>query len=226
MNPKLKIVIHQRSGERAELSAAIEHVAAADNTLEAVRAAVKRANEMVSAASEQLDVARAEVATAKEAQTSRLVASASSGEALAPDTTLRAARMRELEAADDLDAARSALGLLEARLDDPEHDHHRAKDRLDRTVEAVFVGDVDRLLAEALAAQALVAEKRAVLQAIVANIDHFRQLETRKKIESFFFDCSFTLQHQYDAWKSHPATKPWIDARDALSRDADAELPK
>ena len=222
----LKLVTPPRSPERAELSAAIEHVAAANNSVEAVRAAVARANEMVVAASERLDNARAEVANAKEAQTARLVASASSGETLAPDTTLRAARLREIEAADDLDAARDALALVEARLDDPETDHRRAKERVERAVEAVFVGEVDRLIEEAREAQRRVAEKRAVLQAIAANVDAFRQLEARKKIQSFFADTAFTLTHFYDAWKSSPAAKPWIDARDALSRDADAELPK
>jgi hypothetical protein len=223
--PDIKLVTPQRSAERSELAAAIEHVSAADNSVEAVRAAVGRANEMVSAASERLEEARVEVANAKEAQTARLVASASSGEALAPDTTLRAARMREIEAADDLDAARDALGLVEQRLDDPELDQRRAKERLERAREAVFVGEVDRLIEEAREAQAKVAEKRAVLQAIAANVDAFRQLAARNKIQSFFLDTSFALQHNYDAWKSHPAAKPWLDVRDALSRDADAELP-
>jgi hypothetical protein len=218
-------LISQRSQARAELADAMEHVAAADNAVEAVRAAVKRANEMAVAASSRLDEARTEVAEAKEAQTARLVASASTGEPLKPDTTLRAARMREIEAADELDAARDALALVEARLDDPETDHRRAKERVERAVEVVFVGDVDRLIEEAREAQAKVAEKRAVLQCIAANADAFRQLAARNKIQSFFLDTSFALQHNYDAWKSHPATKPWIDARDALSRDADAELP-
>jgi len=224
--PDIKLVTPQRSAERSELAAAIEHVSAADNSVEAVRAAVGRANEMVSAASERLEEARVEVANAKEAQTARLVASASSGEALKPDTTLRSARMREIEAADDLDAARDALALVEARLDDPETDHRRAKERVGRAVEAVFVGEVDRLIEEAREAQAKVAEKRAVLQCIAANVDAFRQLAARNKIQSFFMDTSFSLQHNYDAWKSHPAAKPWLDARDALSRDADAELPR
>lgn len=222
----LKLVTPQRSPERAELAGAIEHVAAADHNVEAIRAAVERANDMVSAASERLDNARAEVAEAKEAQAARLIASATSGEPLAPDTTLRAARLKEIEAADDLDAARDALALIEARLDDPETDHRRAKDRLERAVEAVFLSEVDRLIEEAREAQRKVAEKRAVLQAIAANVDAFRQLEARKKIQSFFADTAFSLTHFYDAWKSSPAAKPWLDVRDALLKDADRELPR
>jgi hypothetical protein len=226
MKTNLKAVVTPRCAARAELADAMEHVAAADNAVEAVRAAVKRANAMVVAASERLDEARTEVAEAKEAQTACLVASASTGEALKPDTSLRAARLKEIEAGDDLDAARDALALVEARLDDPETDHRRAKERVERAAEAVFVGEVDRLIDEAREAQAKVAERRAVLQAVAANIDYMQQIGVRKKIEAFFCDSSFTLHGNYDAWKSSAAARPWLDVRAALLTDADKELPR
>ncbi len=222
----IKLVAPPRAPERAELAAAIEHVASAASTVEAVRAAVERAREMVNTASDRLADARAKVAEAKAAHTDRLVASASSGETLAPDTTLRAARMNEIEAGDDLDAARDALALVEARLDDPEYDHRHAKERLERAAEAVFVSEVDRLIEEAREAQAKVAEKRAVLQAVAANIDYMQQIGPRKKVESFFLDSSFTLHGNYHAWKTSAAAKPWLDVRAALLTDADKELPR
>ena len=228
------------SVERTTLAEAIERSTDAERIAIAAREAVTRASEMVKAATAQLDDATADVATARERQATNMAAAAKSGAASSPDKSMREARAQEIDASDELDAARAALAACEAALIEPEKTHTNAQQYVESCADAVMATGVAALLVEAEAIQRELGVKRAVLQFLrkdciepycpaseIINWDEVnaggvpRSKKNEAPAVSKFLDAPvFSF---YDT--THPAIEPWRAARDALMRDASAPLP-
>ncbi len=215
-----------RDHARDDLAAAIQAAADAEHTVEAARAAVARATDMVAQARERLDAAFAETARAKGEASARALTAATTGEALAPDGSMRTARLREIDAQDDLDACRAALTSAEATLAGPEEAARRAQKRVAEAAQEVMAGaPLDRILAEASALQERLSGLRAVLWFLSREcLDRESTERERQKIATFLAAPAYAWEFN-GRINEHPALEPWRAARQALQTNADAPLP-
>jgi hypothetical protein len=172
--PKTNIkLVTERSPEREELASAIVAAEEARRGAENARSAVSLAKQIVADASQKHAGAGDALIAAKEAHSTRIATAASSSEALSPDSTLRNARVAEVDAADELHAARDALTSLEAALEDPEADDRRAQKRVAKAVEGVIFSKVADKLAALREEQQALGERRLVLELMLHHLDHF-----------------------------------------------------
>lgn len=211
-----------RDTTRAALAAEIAVEAAAASALRATSAAVVRARSMVDQASAEVEAATDAVAKAREAQTLRMVHAATNGEeVVAPDRSVREARARELNAADDLVAARAALAACEATAAETQ----AALDRSPVTAAAAAVAArvLGKMVEEADAMQAELTARRCCLMYLCGEV----RGEASKLAADFMARPPFGRFgfENPDAWKSHPAVDRWRETLDKLTRDPDAPLP-
>ncbi len=156
--------------ERAVLRNAIEarNKAAAD--VVASSSAAERAREMVSESVHGFQTAKTNVESAKLEAASRLAQAAAGGMVTNAAATMRAARQAETDAADQLDAARAALEVVEAALADAERELQRAEIKVTDAVKAVIASVVPALVVEAARVKAAWAATRAVLKLVQDQI--------------------------------------------------------
>jgi hypothetical protein len=219
--PNLKLADDPpRSTERSVLAAAIAAETEAKRAAASARDAVQRASHMAEQAAAKLEAASADAAKVKNAQASRMAEAATKGIPLLPDQSIRLARAREVDAQDDLDAARAALAVVEAALADAQDAHREAGERLGMAADAVVATGALQLLAEMEALQAEVVEKRIVLWSLARRT--LGESEAARKI-SEFLGRAFLMPELNG--ETRPACDAWRAARDALRSNPAAPLP-
>jgi hypothetical protein len=224
---------------RAELRAAIAAATQVEHAVEAARSAVTRASGMVEQAQARLEAASAGAAKARDALADRVVVAAKSG-APAPDMSMGAARLREVDAQDEFEACRSALTTCEAALAGSEAELVRAQKRVSLAADDVIkAAGAARLLKEAEAVQADLVNRRVVLrhllreglvgEAQVAPLWEFlfrnRELPGAPPLSVAGLPGGGMSSVEHQNWDAHAAATPWRQAREALQHDADAALP-
>jgi hypothetical protein len=224
---------------RANLAEAISARDEAQRAAEDARGAVARARAMVAQAEARLVSAAATTASAKEAWAERMTTAAATGVAPPPDRGTRDARLGEVDAQDDLDAARSALATCEAAVGGPEYLVGKAEERAAAAADAVLVGPgavtVAKLLAEAQVVQDDLVNRRVVLRFFLREKIIAPGPEA-DAVASFLLSVERSIPGpppwgkigavDFQNWDKHPAADPWRAARAALLRSADAVLPE
>jgi hypothetical protein len=214
------------SPARAELAPAIAEAAEAARREAAAHEAVERARPMVADAAGKLSRAGEAVAAARQAQAGKLVVAATAGSAAAPDRSAQQARVRELDAEDELDAARSALATVEEAVGEPEYQAKKASQRLQAAADAVLAAEVSRLADEAKAIQADLIERRVVFRFLLHELRSAGgEMDAARDFMRHNTDLPGTFLTWTD-WDRHPATTPWATARQHLTQRADAPLPE
>jgi hypothetical protein len=209
---------------RGLLAEAIRERDVAERAAAIARFAVEGAVALVEKAEGLPSAAKGELASAREGQAARLRQAAGGG---APPTAaaalVREARAAETDAADDVEAARSALAACREAAAGAEDDAARAQRRVEAAVAPVLAAEVDRLLAAVEAASAELEGKRAVLSFLASTLPPGAPQRLRISLvmppppppgSAFGGDIS-----------GHPALSAWRAARDALLVDPSVALP-
>jgi len=226
--PSVRLVADGEDPLRAELAAAIAEGTQAERALEAARTAVPRAAETVASAEARLAATSAEVTAARTAQVDRLASGAATGEQPSVDRSMRDARARETDCADDLEAAKAALARVEAAVPDAEEALARTRARVSAAADAITATAVPVLIAEAEQLRDRLAAVRAVLRHLRADsLGPFGGPHERERAAIDEFLAAPFLQPELElGWcRRHPAAARWLAAREALTRDAGATLP-
>lgn len=211
-----------RSAERERLSEAIANHAAATRALTNARAALERARAFRTEAKARLEKAKSGIEKARD----RAVATATSKTTGSPRADgMRMARQAEIDATDALDVASSAIAECEENLAECERNLSWSKPTLARAVDRVLAAECGtRILKEAQQAHdALVAAR---LQLSLLDLSLLSEPEaTAAKLILYNHTFPGGSGSVYlVAWNSHPATLRWRQAREALAKDADAEI--
>jgi chromosome segregation ATPase len=216
-----------RSPERETLAQAIEREREAVRRLAETKAAEERRFDAFRSASRAAEAAEKAVEEARSSEHARVVAEFT-GDAAAPVAGLadaeRAAERARAEAA----RLRDARAALEAAHREALNEFEHAQSAVRRAVEAVMRAEIDvgRLLGDARRAQADLIAQRIVIRWLERN--GFVALPMKEAVARFMIDidlpAGFGVTEMKD-WSRHEAAGPFIAAREALLRDADAPLP-
>jgi hypothetical protein len=208
----------ERDPARVALGLAIEDHKERLHALDRAKAAVARANGLVADAERHSEAVKIALASARDGREARLRQAIQGDDVIEAAVSRREARFAEIDAADELEAARKVLVDCMAALADADEDVHRAQGRVESAVAPILAGEVDRLIAEAQAHQAALDGKHATL------------IWSRGVLPP-------GEQHQRINFALPPPTPPgvrgrdyrppsaWVAAREALMVDADAPLP-
>jgi hypothetical protein len=207
---------------RAALAAAIVQRDAAQRKVDAAKASVERASALVEAAEGRCAAAVAALATRRKEGAQRVLEMATTGAAGMPDVSTREASQADLDAAEGLLAAKDALATCVAHLKDPEADLRHAEWHVERALSPVLAAEADRVLAETERLKDELEGARAVLAFLQSSLEPGSPLQ-RKVM--FALPATPPGEREVDL-RQHPALAPWRDAREALTRDADAPLPR
>jgi hypothetical protein len=135
------------------------------------RVRVERAETLVADAIEAHDIAAKALVDAQAGHADRLAASLDDGAApISATGALRQARAKEADAADDIEAARSALEKLLAAQEASEEVARDAKTRLIWAVDLVLTDELHRMVAEAEAMQAELGRRRAAIHEVYSHL--------------------------------------------------------
>lgn len=217
---------------REKLAEAIEVAAQRRDRLEQTRKAVALAEGIVATARERVDRANAALREAQGAQVTRIADAARAGTTPEPGTALRDARREDVEASDELEAARQALETVRAPLPDYERAAEHADDLLKRAAGEVL----------ALALPDLMATTRAKLDEIIpfawmlnfvtirdsgAHFSEERrpQRQEAERLQEAIFSLGPRSTGAAPA-KQDAMLQPWRDAFSALISDPSAPLPR
>lgn len=207
-----------RSPEREELAALIVKANDARLAEEAARVAVDRAHGMVDAAEERLSVAAEMVASARASTSTRIASTAQSGALWEPDRSLRDARAREVDAADNLEATRAAMASVEAALGEATYQYERSKTKALDAAKLILSGAAERLIELLKRQQAEAGATRAALGFIYANLA-WPTAESQRVLSAL------NAEPYPGSEKDHPSYSVWRDALAKLTQDADTQLP-
>jgi hypothetical protein len=199
--------------ERAELRRAIAAVAEARAEVAAIRDAVERAEYLAMAGRAKLDVARKAIVTAKARDAEELAAALVRGAGSTPVQMVQRARAEETAAVDALEASRAAITKLEANLKRVEYEVERADKGVRDAVAAIMAPFAEKMRAEARDLRSKYLMRMYVIGAMVES-----RLDG---VAPVLFDIREEEHRQFCA----AVLRPWVDAIEALMRDADAPLP-
>jgi hypothetical protein len=228
---------------RKALADAVARAALLRNTVQDRTEAVTRARDFVTQSEARLDEATKRVADARQERADDLSAAATSGTAPASASTVRRARAAEVNAADELDAARAALAACENALQEAEDDLRRYEPGLVAEAEAVMRQEIPvaEILKEAERLQRDLENRRVALRyALSQGLIGDRALE--EAVHEFLrsrdqLPASPGLRGipgerpylgadvEFWAWDDHPIAIMLSELRIALTRDADAPIP-
>jgi hypothetical protein len=211
----------QADQKRAALAEAIREHADADAERIAARAALDRATGLVEDAQSHSEAVKAALATARDGRASRLRQAAQGGDVIEVATSSREARFAEIDAADELAAARDVLTGCQANADDAEDGANRALKRVEAAALPVLTGEVNRVLAEA-------AELHAAYEAKMAAVDFLTLLlpfGSPERVKITLMRPTLPPGVSPPDRSQHPAVAAWREARQQLLKSADAPLP-
>lgn len=133
----------------------------------------------------------------------------------------RAARIKEAEG--EIESWRKARSIAEEEANFREQVLKQRLEKVDGAASRVIAAgvDVDALVSEAEALEKALVERRLLMGFLsrhVGEADHARINAFRKR--------PLSALDSVDAWRSAPVTEAWRQAHTALTRDANAPLPK
>jgi hypothetical protein len=215
---KVEKIATQRDGARVALAECILDRDAKAKATELAREAVERSNELVAEAERHAEAVKIALSNARDGREARLRQAIEGGTAIEKVPSTREQRFAELDAADELAAAKSVLTNCMASLTFAANDLQWAQRKVEAAAAPVLAGEIDRLIAEAVSHQAALDAKHATLLwlrgVLPPDEQHLR--------------LNFALPPP-----TPPGVKPrdyrppaeWVAAREALLQDADAPLP-
>jgi hypothetical protein len=213
---------------RAELAAAIDEIKKVDVAVGKLRAAVARAASAVADAEEIHGDAAKAVTAATEAHARTFEAALEQGHPVGRDSSVRDARRKADEAADELASARTAAAGLKGKLSDAEQTLREAHGAVRVCAQNVALVELPKLLAEAQSLRAELEAQRQVLW-LLNLIIHRRVIDGtgwQSDVDDFLASPVLPFEHNGGEPEEHPAAAPWLEAIEALTRDAAAPLPK
>jgi hypothetical protein len=196
---------------RQSLREAIARAAEAKSQVAAIKDALERAERLAWAGRAKLEAATKAVSAAKAEDAEQLAAALVSGGSV-PAAATRRAREEQAEAADALEAARSAVARLEADLKDAERAAERAAKDVSVAIAAALAPVARQLAEEARRFRAEYLKRQHAIDAMAMNSNAFTHLDFSVGEEEHRQLCAAVRQ-------------PWLDAIEALKQDADAPLP-
>jgi hypothetical protein len=200
------------SPERGALRAAIARVAEVKSEVGAIEGAIEGATHLAMACRQKLEKATKAVTAAKAEDAERLAAALISGIS-APPQQVRRAREQEVEAADALGAARSAITRLEADLKHAQYMAEGADKAVRAAVAAIMAPLAEKMREEARDLRSKYLMRMYATGAMVeSGLDG---------VAPVLFDIREEEHRQFCA----AVRRPWFDVIEALRRDADAALP-
>jgi hypothetical protein len=216
-------ITEPRSPQREALAAAIANVAQAESDLRVARSAAGKARDRAWAAQDRLEALREEHQAATDDPAGAFIAAMQEGreagvaELEAPTKTREAA---ESDVQREIDALMATRAALDKAIPDREKALADAKNKLAGAVAEVIRSEVDvaALLAEAEAVAADTVSRRSALYQLQSLLPPTS--EEKAAIGQFL--SRLWLRQE---GSRHPAAQAITAARDALMRDADAELP-
>jgi hypothetical protein len=142
---------------------------------------------------------------------------------------LRAVRSRKIEAADEVEMAKSAVAIAERHLSSSEQklvamrtEIAAARENVAALAGQVAASAIPRLLEEAKSIQLELDGRRQVLLVL----SEFTTVAQDDAISEYLNDLIFPYGLDGSLPSEHPAAAPWLTALFALSRNASAPLPK
>ena len=208
-----------RDPNRAALAAAISQASNAEQMVNAARAAVARAREMVEQAQGRLDTAMAAVGSAKAEQAVRIATAATSGAPMTSDSSTRAARAKEQEALDDVEAARAALATVKETADEADYALGKASERVEVAARAVMALEIGRAVANLDRLEGELYRARNAVWAL-----HNRCFSGVADDESRRVEHSLSFR-PYNLGPNEPGAGVWLAYFAALKSDPDARAP-
>jgi DNA repair exonuclease SbcCD ATPase subunit len=139
----------QNSQVRALLAEAISERDAMTRAVDQAKAASERANGLVEDAERHAEAVKIALASARDGREKRLRQAVEGGDVIEAAVSRREARFAEIDAADELEAARKVLTSCMAALADAQADAGRAQQRVESAAADVLGGQVERLVSEA-----------------------------------------------------------------------------
>ena len=209
--------------KRVTLAAAIDAAAKAAQSVENIRASVDRARAALTTAETKLRDASIAEESARKAKAGRLLEAIEADRAIEADTSLRQARDAKIEASDDVSFARDALIAVETKLRNAEEILRTSDDQILLCAKAVAASAIPRLLEEVQAMRSDIEARRQVL-ALLGDYDT-SGAGYGVAVNDYLGSPAFPFEHAGGNADDHPAVTPWIEAIEALARDAGAPLP-
>jgi chromosome segregation ATPase len=198
-------------GGRQSLCEAIARAASAREEMDAIKEAIERAHALSMASRRKLEAAMKAISAAKASDAEALADALVQGANTTPLQTIRRAREEEIEAADAVAAARSAVARLESDLKDAEAAAMRADKAVRAAIAVVLKPVAERMTEEA---SALRAQYLTRMFAIGAMSD-------LGGVARLIFAISDAEHRQLSA----SVGRTWEAAIAALKTDSDALLP-
>jgi hypothetical protein len=223
MIAKLKVV---RSPQREALAQAIADARAAHEAAVKARDARKRANAMIVHAETKLGQATRAIERARDAQAANLAQAATSGVKPRADTGTREARIREADARDTLDAAKTALTTCEQTLAEFEGQQRRTEEPVARAADDVIrVEAASRVLKEAKVLQEKLIVARVALQYLHSkNLLPEPLMQEAKSLLAFREFASYWGNVEYYDWRRNDEYLRWSALHAELMKDADVDV--
>jgi hypothetical protein len=186
--------------------------------IEAAREAVARSNDLVADAERHEQAVKIALSSARDGREARLREAIEGGAVIEKAPSTREQRFAELDAADELAAAKSVLTNCTAALGFAATDLQWAQRKVEAATAAVLAGEVERLLSETASLREQLDGKYAVMLWLR---DLLPPGDERQKIARALPPPPppGVLGPDYQA------PSAWVEAREALMRDADVRLP-
>jgi hypothetical protein len=215
---KVEKIATQRDSARDALAECILDRDAKAKAATLAREAVERSNALVSDAERHAEAVKIALSNARDGREARLRQAIEGGTAIEKVPSTREQRFAELDAADELAAAKSVLTNCVASLTFAANDLQWAQRKVEAAVAPILAGEIDRLIAEAESHQAALDAKHATLlwlRAVLPPVEQHLRL-------------NFALPPPPPPGVTARDYRPpaeWVAAREALLVDADALLP-
>jgi hypothetical protein len=211
----------QRDEKRVALTAAIAERVEADRIAAAARVALGRAERLHEDAQSHANAISAALASVRNGHAARLRAAAEGGDVVVATVSSRDQRAAEIDALDELGAAKAVLAGCQASAAEADDNANRAQRRVEAASLPVLAAEVDRLLAEAAAIHDTLEAKLAGLDFVNALLipgspERKRIALTRPPLPPGIMPADR---------RGHPAFASWREAHSELMRNAYAPLP-
>jgi hypothetical protein len=215
---KVEKIATQRDSARIALGECILDRDAKAKATELAREAVERSNELVADAERHEEAVKIALTNARDGREARLRQAIEGGAAIEKVPSTREQRFAELDAADELAAAKSVLTNCAASLTFAANDLQWAHRKVEAAAAPVLAGEIDRLIAEAESLQAALDGKHATLlwlRHVLPPVEQHQRI-------------NFALPPPTPPGvkaRDYRAPADWVAAREQLLVDASAPLP-
>jgi hypothetical protein len=232
MNAKLQSIIRPQQGgprdpDRLQLAIAISARDAAAKKVTEARASIGRAHLHADQCDERLASATAAGVAARDALARRATESAVGGTVLAPDSTMRAARLDEQDCEDSLAAAKEALSACEAFLEEPADALRQAEKRASEAAKAVLSRHIPAAISDVVRAKAALFDAISVLHLLKTScVEAWPPSSEESRLRSYLqIPARNGVVFEIDYEANRGSSQRWAEFYAHLLRDADAAPP-